>query len=282
MASPVALILIDLQQCFINGSLAVNGAAAIIPKINQLQSFRLPSSQSPFDLIVRTYDWHPADHVSFAVNHPRGHPELPLHRPISSTLLDRSDKIETATEFTSITLQYTKDGSLCNYQGVYEKGIDCSHNSRKHDYHRIQQRLWPQHCVADSADSQLHPSLSTYPQTDTSPPIHNIYKGKESHIDSYSAFYDVGRFSSTTLSKDLRDRNIKTVVLAGLTLDYCVYYTALDALAEGFTVFVVTDLSLAVTPQGAKMAIKDMKNKGIHLVMLQEFIRTTERLLHFS
>jgi nicotinamidase/pyrazinamidase len=58
-----ALILVDLQNDFFHGgSLAVPKAEEIIPLANQLQA--------DFDLIIATQDWHPADHMSFASNHP--------------------------------------------------------------------------------------------------------------------------------------------------------------------------------------------------------------------
>ncbi len=58
-----ALILVDLQNDFMpGGALAVTGGDQIIPLVNQLQR--------QFDLVVATQDWHPANHGSFAVNHP--------------------------------------------------------------------------------------------------------------------------------------------------------------------------------------------------------------------
>lgn len=57
-----ALIVVDIQNDFLpGGALAIPDGDAIIPKINEL--FTLP-----FDLIVATKDWHPANHSSFAVN----------------------------------------------------------------------------------------------------------------------------------------------------------------------------------------------------------------------
>lgn len=59
-----ALILVDLQNDFIpGGALAVSEGDKIIPIIDKL-------IKQDFDLIVATKDWHPADHGSFASNHP--------------------------------------------------------------------------------------------------------------------------------------------------------------------------------------------------------------------
>lgn len=62
-----ALLLVDLQSDFLpGGSLPVPNGAQVIPIINQLQPC--------FDLVVATQDWHPANHGSFAANHPGRHP----------------------------------------------------------------------------------------------------------------------------------------------------------------------------------------------------------------
>lgn len=58
-----ALIIVDVQQDFCpGGALAVPQGDEVVPVINRLQ----PS----FELVVATQDWHPADHCSFAANHP--------------------------------------------------------------------------------------------------------------------------------------------------------------------------------------------------------------------
>ncbi|KAF7373829.1 Isochorismatase domain-containing protein [Mycena sanguinolenta] len=75
MAAKTALIIVDLQEDFCppNGSLAVSGGRDIIPVVNNLLG-------SPvFDFRVTTKDWHPVDHISFAVNHPE-----PNNRPFES------------------------------------------------------------------------------------------------------------------------------------------------------------------------------------------------------
>lgn len=59
-----ALILVDIQNDFVTGSLPVPQGQQIIPVVDRLV-------QMPFDLIVATRDWHPSDHGSFAINHAR-------------------------------------------------------------------------------------------------------------------------------------------------------------------------------------------------------------------
>ena len=60
-----ALILVDIQNDFVpGGALAMPDGDQIVPVVNRLQPL--------FDIVVATQDWHPADHGSFAANHP-GH-----------------------------------------------------------------------------------------------------------------------------------------------------------------------------------------------------------------
>ena len=62
MQNNTALIVVDVQNGFTpGGNLAVAHADQIIPNINQLAQY--------FKTIVITQDWHPENHVSFAVNH---------------------------------------------------------------------------------------------------------------------------------------------------------------------------------------------------------------------
>jgi nicotinamidase/pyrazinamidase len=62
-----ALIVIDVQNDFCpGGALAVVGGDEILPRINALMD--------EFAVIVLTQDWHPADHASFAANHPGAEP----------------------------------------------------------------------------------------------------------------------------------------------------------------------------------------------------------------
>ena len=59
-------------------------------------------------------------------------------------------------------------------------------------------------------------------------------------IDSYSAFFDNGGFSQTDLDAKLKEQNVDTVYLSGLALDFCVFYSAMDAirLKYRFVIFI--------------------------------------------
>ncbi|OTB05356.1 hypothetical protein M426DRAFT_21949 [Hypoxylon sp. CI-4A] len=82
-----ALAIIDVQNDFINGSLANPRAPAILPKIYQL----LDNHEWPF--VVASQDWHPEGHVSFASSHPG----KAFGSTVNDTFLDTPTKMETQT-----------------------------------------------------------------------------------------------------------------------------------------------------------------------------------------
>jgi nicotinamidase/pyrazinamidase len=75
-----ALVIVDIQYDFLpGGSLAVAGGDEIIEPINALAR--------KFDNVVQTQDWHPADHVSFASNHPGMEPFQTIELPYGTQVL---------------------------------------------------------------------------------------------------------------------------------------------------------------------------------------------------
>lgn len=92
------------------------------------------------------------------------------------------------------------------------------------------QIMWPDHCVQGSLGAEFHPLLLTEKTTKI------IRKGTNIEVDSYSAFYDNDK-TSTGLSEYLKSKNITQIEVAGLALDYCVKYSCLDAVKDGFEIF---------------------------------------------
>ncbi len=95
------------------------------------------------------------------------------------------------------------------------------------------QTVWPDHCVQGTAGAAFHSQLETKRAELV------IRKGFRAGIDSYSAFYENDRRTSTGLAGYLRDRGLRRIFLAGLATDYCVYYSAVDARRLGFDSVVV-------------------------------------------
>lgn len=121
----------------------------------------------------------------------------------------------------------------------------------------IDQVLWPDHCVQGTKGADFHPDLDM-------DRVEAIFrKGMDQSIDSYSGFYDNGRLRSTGLSGYLKERKVDTVYVCGLAGDYCVFYTAKDALAEGFNSFLIEDATKPIDANGFKAAKKDfIASKG--------------------
>jgi nicotinamidase/pyrazinamidase len=169
-----ALIIVDVQNDFCpGGKLAVPNGDKIIPTINKLSK--------KFEKVIATQDWHPEDHMSFAVNHP-GKKEFEVF-----------------------------------------------------DYNGTKQVLWPVHCVSGTYGAEFHPDFNT----------ENVglilRKGSNPQIDSYSAFWENDKATLTGLEGYLKILGIKETYICGLALDYCVFYSAMDAKELGFETFVVID-----------------------------------------
>ncbi|MCB1425933.1 MAG: bifunctional nicotinamidase/pyrazinamidase [Brucellaceae bacterium] len=122
------------------------------------------------------------------------------------------------------------------------------------------QVLWPVHCVQGSDGAAFHRDL----RTDTADLV--IRKGFRAAIDSYSAFYENDKTTRTGLAGYLRDRGVSHVVLTGLATDFCVYYSAIDAVRDGFAATLVTDACRAIDMDGSlAAAMQDMKDKGVRI-----------------
>ena len=128
----------------------------------------------------------------------------------------------------------------------------------------LQQTLWPNHCVQGS-EGAAFTNLLNMNKVEAI-----IRKGVNPEIDSYSGFYDNGHLRSTGLADYLRGRGIKQVYFAGLAGDYCVYFSALDALAEGFEVMVMEDAVRYIDAEKFKDAKADIVAKGGRIINSNE------------
>lgn len=195
-----ALLVVDAQYGFMpGGGLPVAEGDAIVPVINRVAP--------RFANVVLTQDWHPADHVSFAANHPGRAP------------------------FETIALPYGE------------------------------QVLWPVHCVQGTRDAALHEGL----RVDHAQLV--VRKGFRQGMDSYSAFVEADRRTTTGLAAWLGARGITRLWLCGLATDYCVAWSALDARAAGFEVAVIEDACRAIDLDGSlARAWADMAAAGVRRV----------------
>jgi nicotinamidase/pyrazinamidase len=193
----IALIIVDVQNDFCpGGALPVPEGDQVVPVINDIQPH--------YELIVATQDWHPANHGSFAANHPG--------RSVG-------DQIELGG---------------------------------------LPQILWPVHCVQETPGAEFHPALNLARVACV------FRKGTAPNIDSYSGFFDNGHRASTGLGGYLRERSVDEVHVCGLATDYCVKFTALDAIELGFRVRFVKNASRGVDLHAGDVerAIAEMQCRG--------------------
>ncbi|TNB98704.1 bifunctional nicotinamidase/pyrazinamidase [Pseudomonas jessenii] len=130
-----------------------------------------------------------------------------------------------------------------------------------------EQVLWPEHCVQGTAGAEFHPELNL-PHAQLI-----IRKGCNPDIDSYSAFLEADRCTTTGLAGYLKERGIDTVYMVGLALDFCVMFSALDARAAGFNAFVVLDACRAIDRDGSlAAAMERMQTAGVGLIQSNQLI----------
>ena len=203
-----ALILVDLQHDFLpGGALAVGGGDEIPPLANGLMD--------AFDCVVATQDWHPANHGSFAANHPG------------------------------------------------------SHVGQVIELHGLPQVLWPIHCVQGTRGAEFSSALNVSG-------INRVFhKGTDPTIDSYSGLYDNGHRKSTGLKEYLKERSVLRVYILGLATDYCVKFTALDAAAEGFQVYLIEDACRGVDLRRGDVsdALTEMKFAGVTMIKSSDVMK---------
>ena len=122
------------------------------------------------------------------------------------------------------------------------------------------QTLWPDHCVQGTAGAGFHPGLDI-PQLELI-----IRKGYRSGIDSYSAFRENDRKTPTGLAGYLRERSFERITLCGLALDYCVFFSAIDAREAGFAVTVALNACRGIDLDGSlARALAAMREAGVDL-----------------
>jgi nicotinamidase/pyrazinamidase len=130
------------------------------------------------------------------------------------------------------------------------------------------QMLWPDHCIQNTADAALHPAL----HADAIDFVQQ--KGQNPAVDSYSAFRDNDQAALTGLSDYLRAKNITELDLCGLATDYCVKFSAIDAveMLPGVQVRFIEDASRGIDPAGIEAAMDEMRTRGVAIINSAEVL----------
>lgn len=134
----------------------------------------------------------------------------------------------------------------------------------------LDQVLWPDHCVQGTPGAEFSMKLDIRR-------VDRIFtKGTDPEIDSYSGFFDNGRKKATGLGDYLLQKGVTEVFVCGLATDYCVKFTALDALSLGFKTTLIEDASRGVNlaKGDVRKAVAEMRAAGIRIAKSKDILET--------
>ena len=139
---------------------------------------------------------------------------------------------------------------------------------RSHVSFKGQGGPWPPHCVKETPGAELHPKLRV-PRGAVI-----VSKGTEADLEAYSGF------QGTDLEKHIKEAGVREVFLGGLTTDYCVKETALDALDAGLKVKVLQDCVRGVDlhENDSELALQEVVARGVGLVSSSDAVRLVTRV----
>lgn len=120
------------------------------------------------------------------------------------------------------------------------------------------QVLWPEHCVQGSQGAEFHPDL------DTTQANMIIRKGFRKHLDSYSGFYENDGKTNTGLAAYLNARSVSRVYVVGLATDFCVKWTAKDAVHENFDTYVFDNITKGL--ENSDESIHELEQMGVGIL----------------
>ena len=130
------------------------------------------------------------------------------------------------------------------------------------DLNGLQQVLWPIHCVQETFGSEFVNELNDEKIN------HITYKGTDVGIDSYSGFFDNGRRKATDLHGFLQSKDVTEVYVLGLATDYCVKFTAMDAVSLGYKTHLVVEACRGVNLAEGDVdkAVQEMEEASVQLI----------------
>ena len=138
-----------------------------------------------------------------------------------------------------------------------------NHNGRKAgdeiELYGLNQILWPDHCVQNTQGAEFSEKLEITRFDKV------VRKGTDILIDSYSGFFFFVRKKDTGLNDYLKSHHVEVVFVVGLATDYCVKFTAIDAVELGYRTFIVPDATKAVNLQQGdfERSIDELVSKGV-------------------
>lgn len=124
---------------------------------------------------------------------------------------------------------------------------------------------WPVHCIQNTEGAAFHPKLRLPRE------VILLYKGMDPEKDSYSCFQAEDQ-RGMSFSSILKLFGIKEIYIGGLATDYCVKFSANDAIKQGFKVRLLMDAIKGVNlePDDSEKAIKQMVKNGAKKLILKD------------
>lgn len=143
----------------------------------------------------------------------------------------------------------------------------------KIELHGQEQVLWPVHCVQNSDGAKFHTDLK-------SAKIETIFrKGTSKEIDSYSGFFDNAHLKSTGLAGYLKEKGTDELFFCGLAAEYCVYFSVMDALKEGFSATLIEDATRPLDVEDFQQAKENILKAGGKIIKSGELISSIKKFL---
>lgn len=128
------------------------------------------------------------------------------------------------------------------------------------------QTLWPDHCVQGTRGAEINNGIETLK-------IAAIFrKGMDPEVDSYSGFFDNNHQLSSGLAGYLKEKEVNEVHFCGLAGDICVYYSILDALAEGFSAVLIEDAARPLYPEKFDDIKCELAKEGVRIILSEELM----------
>jgi nicotinamidase/pyrazinamidase len=250
-----ALIVVDPQMTFMmkhlfegreipGGGLGVKDGHEIIPRIRELMAL------FPKENRYITKDRHPYGHVSLASSFKAGY-ALPG--------TEGENQPRTVHPFQRLTYDDVKGWTEAE-NGIAPHALFSLAQLKAYLKEVGSQDLWPDHAVDGTEEAEIHPGLSESEFAEV------VVKGMNPARDSYSAFHENGGVP-TGLAEKLREKGFKRVFFVGLAYDYCVDWSAVGAILEGFEALVVEDAVKPVDlPGTVQTTLRSFAQLGVRLV----------------
>ena len=99
-----------------------------------------------------------------------------------------------------------------------------------------------------------------------------ITKGMDTHVDSYSAFFDNGNANPTPLEGILREKGVTKVYLVGVAYDYCLGSSAADCKKLGFDTYVIEDGTKCIAEDSSKAMTERLQSLGVKFVKSSDIL----------